>query len=164
MQLERYFPIQKGLDDTILKEKGLEEKPRNIYKLLALMVEIGEMANETRCFKYWSEKPPSKKEIILEEFVDCMHFLLGIGNDYGYSVSFMGYRFIPKENDDLPTEIFSFYESVVTFKGHSTISNYMDIWDRFFQIALLLGFSSDDINKAYFRKNRENFERQSNGY
>src|SRR5690625_2367570 len=85
MNFTRFFSIQKGLDDTILKEKEITIPPDKINKIVALLVEIGEMANETRCFKYWSNKEPSKKKVILEEYVDCMHFLLGIGNDYGFS-------------------------------------------------------------------------------
>ncbi len=45
---------------------------------LALTIELAELANETRCFKYWSSKGPSEREVILEEFVDSIHFLLSL--------------------------------------------------------------------------------------
>lgn len=39
-------------------------------------MEFGELANETRCFKYWSIKPMSDKEVILEEYIDCLFMIL----------------------------------------------------------------------------------------
>ncbi len=44
--------------------------------ILELLVELGELANETRCFKYWSIKKPSEREIILDEYVDCILMIL----------------------------------------------------------------------------------------
>lgn len=38
---------------------------------LELLVEIGELANETKCFKYWTKKCPDK-ELINEEYADCI--------------------------------------------------------------------------------------------
>jgi dimeric dUTPase (all-alpha-NTP-PPase superfamily) len=38
--------------------------------ILELLVEIGELANETRCFKYWSKKKASEKSTILDEYAD----------------------------------------------------------------------------------------------
>ena len=52
--------------------------------MLALLVEIGELANETRSFKFWSVKPASEKKIILEEFVDGIHFILSLGIECGF--------------------------------------------------------------------------------
>jgi dimeric dUTPase (all-alpha-NTP-PPase superfamily) len=43
---------------------------------LALIVELGELANEVRSFKFWSYKNPSNKEVILEEYVDGLHFII----------------------------------------------------------------------------------------
>ncbi len=70
---------------TVL-QKEHDLQPKKIVKkkkMLALLVEIGELANETRCFKYWSNKPASEREVILEEYVDGLHFILSIGIDLG---------------------------------------------------------------------------------
>ena len=52
MDLQKLFSIQKNLDDRILKLHNLQATPLLPKKLLALQVELGELANETRCFKY----------------------------------------------------------------------------------------------------------------
>jgi dimeric dUTPase (all-alpha-NTP-PPase superfamily) len=50
---------------------------------LALFVELGELANEVRSFKFWSIKNASEKKVILEEYVDGIHFIgsLSIAHD-----------------------------------------------------------------------------------
>lgn len=61
--------MQKVLDTRIIEEHGLEGQNLFYNMILALQVEIGELANETRCFKHWSNKGPSEKEVILMEYV-----------------------------------------------------------------------------------------------
>ena len=77
------FSLQRELDNRIVQEHELEGQNLFEKKLLALMVEVGELANETRCFKYWSKKAPSPKETILEEYVDGIHFILSLGLELG---------------------------------------------------------------------------------
>ena len=80
MDLLQLFKLQK-LDDRIAKNMTYNRKIVK-RKMLALLVEIGELANETRCFKYWSNKPASEREVILEEY-GGLHFILSIGIDLG---------------------------------------------------------------------------------
>ncbi|MEX2104164.1 MAG: dUTP diphosphatase, partial [Bacilli bacterium] len=49
MNLQFLFHIQKNLDDRIIEEHGLIREHLLSHKLLALLVELGELANETRC-------------------------------------------------------------------------------------------------------------------
>src|SRR5690554_588421 len=95
MNLSNLFKIQKQLDDRIIKEKGLEGQDLLDKKILALQVELGELANEWRGFKFWSTNqnprtrvyygPPELPDVgtyvnpLLEEYVDCLHFILSIG-------------------------------------------------------------------------------------
>src|SRR5579875_4105332 len=76
--------LQSELDAHIENEHPRKEN-RHSEKVLALLVELGELANETRCFKFWSIKPASPKEVILEEFVDGIHFILSLGIECGFS-------------------------------------------------------------------------------
>ena len=84
MNLGKLFLAQKELDARIEEQHPRAEgEIRNPEKVLALLVELGELANETRCFKFWSFKPASEKKVILEEFVDGIHFLLSLGLEMG---------------------------------------------------------------------------------
>lgn len=87
MIIDDLLEKQRQLDALIAGKlaKPLEENERLTDTILALMVEAGEMANEVRCFKFWSKKPRSEKAVILEEFVDMLHFYLSIANQLGFS-------------------------------------------------------------------------------
>lgn len=65
MNLYKLFKIQAKLDEKIVKEKGLEGQDLLDKKILALQVELGELANEWRGFKFWSndQKPRTVKYI-----------------------------------------------------------------------------------------------------
>ncbi|HAQ08050.1 MAG TPA: dUTPase, partial [Bacillus bacterium] len=84
MNIEKLFRMQKELDRHIELQHGLVEEDLFDRKILALLVELGELANETRCFKFWSLKPSSEKQVILEEFVDGIHFILSLGIECGF--------------------------------------------------------------------------------
>ena len=88
MELKQLLEMQYNLDEFIIESKSLQTldpKVRLTNTILALMVEMGEFANELKSFKFWSNKPPSPKEVHLEEFVDVLHFFLSIANQMGYS-------------------------------------------------------------------------------
>ena len=84
MDLQKLFTMQEALDHYIQTNKQVTE---DVFtkKGLALLVELAELANETRCFKFWSEKGPSEREVILEEYVDSIHFLLSLGIEKGFN-------------------------------------------------------------------------------
>lgn len=54
LTIEQMYEMQKVLDAKIIKEKGLEGQDLLQNTVLALQVEIGELANEWRGFKHWS--------------------------------------------------------------------------------------------------------------
>ena len=84
MQLEKLFNMQQALDQHIEEKHELQHEDLFNRKVLALLVELGELANETRCFKFWSIKPSSEKSVVLEEFVDGIHFILSLGIECGF--------------------------------------------------------------------------------
>jgi dimeric dUTPase (all-alpha-NTP-PPase superfamily) len=84
LNIAKLFMLQSELDSHIENEHPRQEgTSRHHEKVLALLVELGELANETRCFKFWSHKPASEKAVVLEEFSDGIHFLLSIGLENG---------------------------------------------------------------------------------
>jgi dimeric dUTPase (all-alpha-NTP-PPase superfamily) len=66
MDFKQLFETQLKLDYHIKKEKDLHGAPLTENKILALLVEIGEMANEWRGFKFWSnnQEPRTKLEYL----------------------------------------------------------------------------------------------------
>lgn len=69
-QFQIIYDKNKKLDNKYEELYGLTEEIIKKNKL-ELCIEIGELANETKCFKYWSIKKGNKEEI-LEEYADCL--------------------------------------------------------------------------------------------
>lgn len=155
------FDSQEILDNKIKQEHKLENENLVDRKILALLVELGELANETRCFKYWSLKSPSEKEVILEEYVDGVHFILSIGIDLQFEdvqVQWGG------KNNALTDQFLTVYQVISDLLQKQTKENYTILFNEYFILGNMLGFRQDDIVQAYHKKNQINHERQENGY
>lgn len=161
MNLHKLFTMQSALDQYIQSNKEVTEDVF-IKKGLALIVELAELANETRCFKFWSEKGPSERSVILEEYVDSIHFILSLGIEKG----FQDLLEWPRETveGDLTTLFIATNKSILTFLEEPTKTHYEKVWVMYGKIAEELGFSSEDVLRAYIAKNETNYERQKNGY
>ncbi|WP_018662568.1 dUTP diphosphatase [Heyndrickxia acidiproducens] len=163
MELNEWFLIQKQLDHYIESEHGLEKEDLFERKLLALLVETGELANETRCFKFWSQKGPSPREVILEEFVDGVHFILSLGLELGYDREALQLQSKQQEKN-LTASFIAVYEAITALKASRSLPDYEKLLQQFFNTGAQLGFSIEDIQKAYMAKNEINYQRQQQGY
>ncbi|WP_339212975.1 dUTP diphosphatase [Solibacillus sp. FSL W8-0372] len=109
---------------------------------------------------------------LLEEYVDCLHFILSIGNDYTYDnfkdVQYMLERatIISNTSRKDTVEIFNFlFHRVGSLATGRDDRPYRDdILPLFLVLGERLGFSWDEIEQAYFAKNKINHERQESGY
>ncbi len=161
MNLQRLFQMQNTLDKRIESEHHLEGIPLLKKKILSLQVELGELANETRCFKFWSTKKPSSNHIILEEYVDCLHFILSIGIEKSFQHITLDIKHI---NTELSEQFLDLYINIADFIVSSSIDSYLNIFEGFLSLGQSLGFCQEDIENAYLHKNNINHERQDNGY
>ncbi|WBX81311.1 dUTP diphosphatase [Virgibacillus salarius] len=186
MNLNKLFPIQKELDTRIEREKGLEGQNLLDKKILALQVELGELANEWRGFKFWSkDQEPNTEEAIktyyalregktrnplLEEYVDCLHFILSIGLDK--NLEGVNVPLSDRLQVDITThfnEVFfwvSNFRDVVLDNGEFGDLDYIYriLFMQFIRLGEMLGFTIEQIEQAYLDKNKVNHERQANGY
>ncbi|HZK57585.1 MAG TPA: dUTP diphosphatase [Clostridia bacterium] len=161
MNISELYEIQKKLDNRICMEHGLKGVDLIPSKILALQVELGELANETRCFKFWSNKESSPRETILEEYVDCLHFILSIGLEIGLT----DIDSVKIDNTDNLTEQFQkVFVEIVTFLHELTLDNYQRLFNHFLLLGNKLGFTEDEIDSAYLEKNKINHQRQDEGY
>ncbi len=162
MDIQKLLEMQSQLDNYIEKEHGLEEENLFGKKMLALLVEIGELANETRCFKFWSKKPASSKEVILEEFVDGVHFILSLGLEIG--VKQLELKETNYTIEDVTEQFMEVYRAANEFMTERSVTHFTNLLRHYFYLGELLGFSHDDVLQAYIQKNEVNYQRQKEGY
>ena len=84
--LKELYLKQAELDLEIAHNHNINYEVTRNKRIVALLVELGEFANTTRCFKFWSNKGMEEKAVVLDEFADGLHFLLSLGIDKGYEV------------------------------------------------------------------------------
>ena len=162
MNIKKLFEMQRQLDEHIEKEHPRQEgEDRLAKKILALMVELGELANELpEVFKFWSHKK-NNREKALKEYVDCLHFLLSIGLESEIG-TFTGDELMPIKMGTIEIQFITLFKVTVTFL--EDINYYPDMWELFLGLGEMLGFSWKEIEEAYMRKNEVNHKRQDHGY
>lgn len=214
MNLEKLFNMQAQLDADILAHHPVVEgEDRLNKKVLALLVELGECAQNWRGFKFWSNDQKARTKVehlcvtcegkgfvsesydpdeldefetcincngmgkigesnpLLEEYVDCLHFILSIGNELGIGPEHEKMKqFVRMEKleystvTELFTGAFEEFSRLATLRGLIDEMNYVFGFLRFLNIGANLGFTWEQIEQAYYNKNKVNFERQANGY
>ena len=166
MDLKRLFQMQRELDLTIETKNNLQEEDLFERKVFAFLVEAAELANETRCFKFWSQKGPSKKEILLEEYVDGIHFLLSLGIEKkldSIEIQLDKGTEVPNRLD-LTSHFIKVNEAALTFFHKPAKETYLQLFYTYLQLSALLGFTLTEVEEAYFAKNKVNYQRQESNY
>lgn len=173
MNVDKLFETQKELRGVI----NYQGSDRFEKLVLALLVEIGECANEWRGFKFWSKDQEPRvrvpatawgepyKNPLLEEYVDGLHFLLEIGIEIG-------------DTDFKPNKLISLYPDFTgEFKSIYKLASELDLmillldstkyrtlFNNYLYLGEHLGFTWEQIEQAYYDKNKVNHHRQEEGY
>lgn len=122
--------------------------------ILELLVEIGEFCNETRCFKYWSNKKVNK-ELALEEFADCILMLLCFYNTKDISLDDNFKQF----DSDIIDSFMKLYQvsSMLTTTLDADILK--DTLSYLIHISELLNYTKEEIKDACLKKIKKNYSR-----
>lgn len=194
MNLSKLFEMQKKLDEKILERfPHLQNEDLLPKKILALQVELGELCNCWRGFKYWSndQKPKTEelgecplckgtgdlgtvwaenciecggsgkavvKNPLLEEYVDCLHFILSIGLEH-YPEA-VNYQYFERIKNKTIVEQFIFITTKVgTLLINKSYTNYFHVVNNFLGLGEMLGFTWEQVEQAYMSKNVKNHAR-----
>jgi dimeric dUTPase (all-alpha-NTP-PPase superfamily) len=181
MELTKLFQTQKVLRDRI----GYNKPDRFDKLILALLVELGELANEQRSWKFWSkdQTPRTWKargpyvdledaefyNPLLEEYVDGLHvvldlgLILNMGSDSWFVESnimvFSSYNITDQFND-----VFQHVINVKECDFFAEHEEYEDLVYAYLGLGKMLGFTWEEVEQAYYAKNAINHHRQEVGY
>ena len=160
-ELTDLYKKQAELDLEIASNHHVTYESTRNKRTLALLVELGEFANATRTFKYWSNKGAESKERVLDEFADGLHFILSLGIDQGFMVDS-----IEVEDDELnlTDTLLKTYELTSIFYSFQTQSNYLAIFISYLKCLFKLGYTWEEAKNAYYLKLKENHVRQETNY
>ncbi len=161
-QLKELLEMQRVLDASILAKQGIRLYPKELVQV-ALYVELGELMNELpSCFKYWKESKVDNREKALIEYVDCLHFALSLANNRGKAF---------EKDLSLNKDLYEYNEHKVASLSQMLINKllvsitlYEGDLSFLFGLGYKLGFTWDEIYKAYKKKNAINYERMKENY
>ena len=163
MNYDKLFEAQRKLDEHIINEKQLHGQDLFHKKVAALLCEIQEVSNEVRDFKYWSLKPPNMEKA-LEETVDVLHFILSLGNDLNISSSTVEEQPARVYKDLTEQFIALSYTAVCIAIYNDKKMYFLETIKMFKGLVHLLGFTNEQLEQAYYQKNRLNYQRQETNY
>lgn len=105
-----------------------------------------------------------QKNPFLEEYVDCLHFILSIGLELNITVHDIDVQ--PHSDNDINDAFTSLITGVgiLRYQTENIENSYKDILAGFIQLGWMLGFTWEQVEQAYFDKNKVNHERQLTGY
>ena len=135
IDLTNLYQKQAELDARIADNHHITYATTRERRILALLVEFGEFANATRCFKYWSNKPSEAQDIVLDEYVDGLHFFLSLGIDIKASKRVYHYT---KHSGDLTNQILEVYRLASIFLKKQDEKSYVKAFQAFINIVPIL--------------------------
>ena len=161
-QYNDIYNRNKKLDDIFMNKYMDAEKKYYEKNCLELIVELCELANESKCFKYWPVKKPNK-ELVLEEFADSLLMVFYMFNTYNIdSVSTI--------DVDMSDDVLELFNILIRMCTNLMDRDNVDelflkgIFTKLIHIGKLLELSDDEIINACYKKIIKNEERLSSDY
>lgn len=151
----KVYEENKKLDDMFIN--GFTDSKMYKKNKLELLVEIGELANETRFFKYWSNKKMNI-DLVKGEFADCIIMALYFFDVFNVSLD---EEFV-KVNDFDDTDIFArLYELGIMFYKDDNKDIIKEFFSTLVSLGYIIGFTDEDIidfTLAKIERDKERFE------
>lgn len=179
IELNGMLKMQQVLDQKIMKGQNIKEDTYQ-DRLLALVVELGECANEWKGFKFWKVNPlpntralrkpamnPEDKEYynpLLEEYVDILHFILSVGNSLEVDRNERKLGVKPWKAESISEQFMMITGKAYELFKYEERHAWEILFRMFVALGSMMGFTWVDIEAAYFEKNEINHERQAKGY
>ena len=194
MDFKKLQQMQAALDEAIIAEKATMTAEERFEKtLVALSVEIAEVANTVEHFKFWKDDKGKVDEVrfwtedgveyydkaiqesidfedankltLVEECSDALHFILSLANQSNYVITEIGKRFHVQEDTDSMEKNYLFLSGAIVGVEYLPFDFELEmIIDTYFIYVRQLGITDEELEQAYYDKNKINYERLENGY
>lgn len=161
----KMLKMQSKLDKAIMDEYGLDEIDE--YKLsLAILDEVGELTHELKGKWCWWKKTqaPVDDKKVLGELVDIWHFVLSWENNFnGGKEGLLTCEQTMKKVDENRWSIEGCRNGIVIKLADLASFSLWKV-EPLIAISEYLGFTIEQVYKAYCEKNKINYQRLKEGY
>ena len=163
--IKEMLQMQAKLDEAIMKEYGLNEIDEENLRM-AILDEVGELTHELKGDWCWWKKTqaPVDDKKVLGELVDIWHFVLSYQNHFnGGENGILNASMFERNSDNILNLLMT-----NEYKLSETLTN-LSTWnvhkmERLVAISEYLGFTIEQVYKAYCDKNKVNYQRLKEGY
>lgn len=206
MDFKKLQIMQAKLDEAILAKKPeMTAEERFNKTLVALSVEIAEVANCAEHFKFWKDNKgkvdsgrfgenhffandelvftnyieektgiqydfkQAHRLTLIEECSDALHFILSLANQLGYEIDLCNWEISQELKEDYL--IYVNRDAFFLFKSFRDKKSVSVTHENLFMLVLgifgyfdSLGITPEELEQAYYDKNKINYERLENGY
>ncbi|SKA88859.1 Dimeric dUTPase, all-alpha-NTP-PPase (MazG) superfamily [Clostridium sp. USBA 49] len=146
MNLEKLYESQNKLDKQIHSIVNLKEKTLLPEKILALQVKIGELANDTQCFKFWLSKKTMTERKVLEKYIQVLSMALSIGIEKNFTETEFPIKSI---DSNLTNQFLNLFIDINDFMVCSSKDHYITLIEDILSLGLTFGFTEEDILETY---------------
>ncbi|GIP55924.1 dUTP diphosphatase [Paenibacillus vini] len=100
---------------------------------------------------------------LLEEYIDCLHFILSIGlvDDLYENLSI---DLVSLKTDSITKSFIRIFNQIGQLECDFDAYEYQNLIEYFLGLGEMLGFTWEQIEEAYMSKNQTNHKRQDTGY
>ena len=163
--IKEMLQMQAKLDESIMNEYGLNEIDEENLRM-AILDEVGELTHELKWNWCWwkKTKAPVDDKKVLGELVDVWHFVLSYQNHFNDGENGILNALIFEGNSDniLNLLMTNKYKLSETLTDLATLNIHK--MERLIAISEYLGFTVEQVYKAYCGKNKINYQRLKEGY
>ena len=172
MNLEKMLEAQKELDLEICKKANIKQASYVDLKM-EMCIELSELANEWGGFKYWKISHKIIDNTLLEEWADCMHIALTLFNmstvgikkqDLEFIENSTIYVHITKNRNAIISVFLESYRKIATGEKRVPRATAIALIINIIKIGKMLGYTEEELEKAYYNKRYINIKRVKEGY
>ena len=165
MDLVYFYELQSLLEKKIDEKCICNDKIKKLR--VAISVELCELMNEWKGFKYWSVSKEINENNVLYEFVDVLSMVLALGIELGIKPETID----PETSGDIYDKFF-YIQHVLTLDvfQHAEIDRLQEIYYFKRLLSVTLGIAADlqltetKIHYAFCMKHLVNLKRLKNNY
>ena len=202
MNFKKLQAMQAKLDEAILADKApMTTEERFNKTLVALSVEIAEVANTVEHFKFWKDNKgkidydrfdvdwdyegtpiigyydykkgaayqisyeQAHRLTLVEECSDALHFILSLANQIEYEIDESLIKSFRYPSHPLDTLYVALQNKIINLAtGYDKLGSLKSLLSFYTSYAIELGITPQELEQAYYDKNKINYERLENGY
>jgi len=165
--IKELLDIQRKVDGVISEKIKMNFDDTLEMRKLAFKVELGELANEIGSFKYWKDSHVIDKTLVMDEWADCLAFLLSITNQT-MSVGEIDFYPVGKSSTMTDEDVKYWINTNVTKLMMDKLDAYKGglngVYKSLYEIGMLLGYTQNELEESYKRKSEVNIQRANEGY